>query len=421
MKCFHLVTVLALAPALVACDTYAEGASQTVAPAAAGSVTPVASNPAADPNASTPIAGSTMPDAGATPGPSVRSFGRVAAADDGSGLFDLNWGGSLIEVRSQSDGPGSLLVSLQNLSKESAPDGNAFAVLVDGSPTATPPLQAPPMQGGALAAPTSIQVAVPAGTHTVQLVKRTEGLHGTVRVGVAPGAGTTLLPTVVPSRRIEFIGDSISNGYGVEGSETHTPSSNINCKAVASTENAVDAYSALTARALHADYQITAYSGKGVYQNQPADTLATMPKVWTQTTALTDAPAWDFTAWVPDVVVILLGTNDFFTSATRPAVTQAQFVPAYTALVQDVRSRYPTAKIVLASSPMLATYNGASTALDAWLHQILASLGDANVSYLDLPTQSTLQTGCEYHPTVGSQRAVANLVTEHLGPLMDWN
>ncbi|MDR3625611.1 MAG: hypothetical protein P4L45_02195, partial [Ignavibacteriaceae bacterium] len=91
--------------------------------------------------------------------------------------------------------------------------------------------------------------------HSVTITKRSESLFGKGEFdGFILDKGKNLLPPEHrPERRIEFIGNSITCGYGVEGE-------NGNCTFSLETENASMSYAGMTARALNADYSLVAYS-----------------------------------------------------------------------------------------------------------------------------------------------------------------
>ena len=97
--------------------------------------------------------------------------------------------------------------------------------------------------------------------HSIMIQKRTEPLVGKgIFSGFILDAGRQLLPPEKrPERRIEFIGNSITSGFGDEGDTTghFTPQ----------TENACMSYASMTARALNADYMLLSYSGRGVVRN----------------------------------------------------------------------------------------------------------------------------------------------------------
>ena len=66
--------------------------------------------------------------------------------------------------------------------------------------------------------------------------------------------------TECPSRHIEFIGNSLTCGYGVEGKDRSEPYK-------AETENCNLSYATIIARYFNADYTLIAHSGRGVVRN----------------------------------------------------------------------------------------------------------------------------------------------------------
>lgn len=79
--------------------------------------------------------------------------------------------------------------------------------------------------------------------------------------GLYVDEGKELAPApVLPRRRIEFIGNSITCGYGIESEDRDAPFTY-------NTENHYYTYAALTARALQAQHLVVARSGIGVYRN----------------------------------------------------------------------------------------------------------------------------------------------------------
>ena len=67
----------------------------------------------------------------------------------------------------------------------------------------------------------------------------------------------SMQPPEPRQRRLLFIGDSITAGYGVLCNDSDAPFA-------PETQSALHAYAAVAARALEADAHVIAYSGKGV-------------------------------------------------------------------------------------------------------------------------------------------------------------
>ena len=97
--------------------------------------------------------------------------------------------------------------------------------------------------------------------HTVRVVKRSEVPWATSTFGgFVPVNGSVILSA--PAKRdlqLEFVGDSYTAGYG----NTST-SRDCTGEQVTRTTNADLSFGAVTARALGADYQINAFSGRGI-------------------------------------------------------------------------------------------------------------------------------------------------------------
>ena len=131
--------------------------------------------------------------------------------------------------------------------------------------------------------------------------------------------------------------------------------------------------------------------------------------------ALADDPssAWGFGTPPPDVVVIHLGTNDFWNGDPGAA-----FQTAYFSLVQQVRKAYPSAHIVCALSPMLSdpSRSQASAYIQGAVKTVNGN-GDSNVTYFEFDEQLAADGyGCDYHPspTTHQKMAAKLVVAVHL-------
>jgi lysophospholipase L1-like esterase len=169
------------------------------------------------------------------------------------------------------------------------------------------------------------------GEHDVVITKRTESF-GTIQfLGLDSTENRPIVPSPVPFKRwIEFIGDSITCGYGVLGKSA-------SCSFSADTENEALAYGALTASALSAGHSSVAFSGIGIYRNSAGKTEEQMPVRFFRTLANDATAEWDFHI-TPDVVVINLGTNDFTGGAPS-----AEYEKAYTEFLTTLRTKYTQA------------------------------------------------------------------------------
>lgn len=268
------------------------------------------------------------------------------------------------------------------------------------------------------------------GPHEITVMRNSEALYGSSEfTGFNFGATGQLLPPTERPRRIEFIGDSITCGYGNEGPNATCPY-DVEVRQgvrVPMTENIYLAYGSIAARALSADAVTTCFSGKGVVLNyrEPADNpdaKTTVPQYYERTLANEPEPKWDFTKeQQPQVVVINLGTNDFSRDINLDTVADGIDLPAFKAgyanFVAYVRERRPNAHIFLAIPPMMTDKfpldNARSNMRDV-LGQIVAdrtAAGDTMVYRIELVEMGTRYgLGCDYHPNLEVHRIMADQV-----------
>ncbi len=257
------------------------------------------------------------------------------------------------------------------------------------------------------------------GDHRVELYRETEGRYGdSVFRGFSEG---TLKPPPAGSNRlIEVVGDSISAGYGNLGSEVHPnygadPSGG--CAFSTETQSAYQTYGAIAARQLGADASIIAVSGWGVSRDNGNNINSVLPTVYSNALGLRATPAWSFQQ-AADVVVVNLGTNDFFTGDPG----EAQFKGAYAGLLDTIRAKYPDAWIFCMLGPMLwGTGLTQATAYTTALVSERNAAGDARVRLFDFGQQnSSLGTGCSYHPNVTVQTQMAEELVATIRERVSW-
>lgn len=244
-----------------------------------------------------------------------------------------------------------------------------------------------------------------AGTHTLEITKRTEGFNGiTVFAGLQLEDGQSLaaLPAA-PAHRIQFIGDSFTVGYGSEATTT-------TCADKRPFDNNYVAYGPVSAREVDADYSVQAISGIGMVHNY-GDTSPLSadpyPPYYERTLFGAAAPKWDFAAWQPDVVCVALGTNDFST-AVKPS--QEQYSTAYKAFVKKLRAWHPNAHIMLISYAVDSYQEKYVAAIAA----DMAAQGEKNLEHVNFPGVAASDAGCDYHPNVAAHRKFADVLAPRL-------
>ncbi len=348
-------------------------------------------NGPSDPSAAGGSAGNaTVSPSDGEPGP--RFVGRFDIAADGSASFE--WSGSGVVARFEGTG---IAVTIE--------DGgdNQFAVVVDGQLQPTLGLQ-PGTNSYPLAA------GLEEGQHEVELYRRTEASFGTSRfASFSVDDGRLLAPPPAPGRTIELIGDSISCGYGNEGTST-------SCGFSADTENHYATYGAIAARALNADLITVAWSGKGVVYNYDTDTVDPLPALYDRTLPTVADSLWDFSTPV-DAVVINLGTNDF---STDDDPSPQLFQDRYVALLEHLRDVYPEAFILCTVGPLLSgsDLQAARDGIDAAI-ATRATAGDDALASWEMNISNDAP-GCDWHPSLATHQAMADALVAELKKHLAW-
>jgi lysophospholipase L1-like esterase len=342
--------------------------------------------------------------------PAVRYIGRFDMSNPANPTAE--WSGSAMEARFDGTSVSALL---------GGASGNYFAIAVDGVVQSTPLLTTN-------ASSYPLATGLDAGTHDVLVFRRTEADVGPTQfVGFDFGdAGQLLAPPATPTRRIELIGDSISAGYGDECTNASQNPMNPN-------ENEYVAYGPVAARALGADIHVIAWSGKGLFRNIDGSTTDTMPVLW-QLTIPTDtcggcwgtAPApstGEPSTWIPDAVVINLGTNDFNAAYTPEP---AQYQAAYLQFVTTLRSVYPGAFIFNCVGPMV---NGTEyTTIETAIQNVISSRAAAGDTRLQLVEFTPIDCvadggsgcGCAWHPNQATHQVMATVLEGAMKSALGW-
>lgn len=323
--------------------------------------------------------------------PFIQYYGRFDAANPKKPRCD--WPGSSIETRFTGT---SITVKISGGS-------NDFNVIIDGVWKSKLTVDGKTSQVAAS--------GLTDGTHTLLLAKRTEGFNGiSTFEGFQLEDGKALMaPPPKGIKKIQFIGDSFTAGYGDEATV-------LSCPDRRPYDNNYVAYGPVTARAVGADYSVQAVSGIGMVHNN-GDALAAsarpMPTYFENTLFGADTPKWDVTKWIPDVVVLALGTNDF---STKPSPTEAQYATAYKDFLKKLRAWYPNAQIICLT---YSVDNFQQKYVDTIVNQVAAA-GDKKIRHVHFPSlNQATDLGCDYHPNVSGQQKYADVLTpiirEYLG------
>lgn len=232
--------------------------------------------------------------------------------------------------------------------------------------------------------------------------------------------GGMLAPLEPKQRRIEFIGDSITCGFGVD---LEKPDTEFETR----TEDFTKTYAYKAARLLNADYSVAAYSGYGIISgftdNGMKNTFGLLPPLYDKvgfserqmagSWRLEDMK-WDFSRFCPQVIVMNLGTNDA-SYCGEDQERQSEFIQAYADFLREVRSHNPSSHILSVVGTMgTVMCNAVEKAVELYREET----GDMAAEAMALPEQlpeDGLVTG--NHPTERTHEKVAGIIAEKINML----
>lgn len=254
------------------------------------------------------------------------------------------------------------------------------------------------------------------GLHKAVVTLVSEGYEMQPRIyGLYVDKDATVTRSALPERKIEFIGNSITCGYGNEAVSEK-------CGFDYATENQWDAYDALTARKLNAQCFVVARSGIGIYRYYGAPRQGTdynMPNTYKYTQFGQKGELWDFSRFTPDVVCLNLGTND----TSLDTYDMELLTRGYVEFVKTLRSHYHNAKIVLLTGTMMSgkALEDVKRALDT-AQKAAADRGDNNVYRFDMTPMMPGPGvyGADWHPSAASHQRMADELSAYLRRLMNW-
>lgn len=212
-----------------------------------------------------------------------------------------------------------------------------------------------------------------------------------------------------PAKKIEFIGNSITCGYGTEADSGQVHFS-------FDTENHTLSYAYLAARALNLDVNVVARSGIGMYRSYGGPREGTpgnrMPDVYDRTLYYTPDYMWPHESFDPDVIFINLGTND--TSMDDYDIDL--FVDKYCEFVDHLRDLHPDSKIVLATGCMLT---GETLDIMKAAHDRVAEGRDGVYRFDFSPCTGDLGYGADFHPSKAQAARMADELVPYLRKMME--
>ena len=250
----------------------------------------------------------------------------------------------------------------------------------------------------------------------LDIYKATEAANGGVEVitpsntdksSVIEDSATTNIFSRV-TKRIEFIGNSITCGYGADLS--------IPCGSGEwfDQSSAYWAYGPQLARMLNVNFMLSSVSGIGMYRNWNDEHQAEpiMPDVYENLYLNRDSTKKYNFSFHPDIISICLGTNDLSDGdgkKPRLPFNAEKYISNYVAFIQMLYSHNPQAQMVLLNSPMIT--GAKRLTMDSCLDAVKAAFVNDRQHKPILIfhfSNKIVPHGCASHPDIQDHTQMAN-------------
>ncbi|MBR6268231.1 MAG: hypothetical protein IKR28_07885 [Selenomonadaceae bacterium] len=260
------------------------------------------------------------------------------------------------------------------------------------------------------------------GEHSVLLVRSTEG-----EAGIGEFRGFTLedgeslcQPSPMKTRRLEFVGDSITAGAmnlgAYDGSNYYD------------VQDGYMAYGPQLARKLDADFSVVARSGEGVMHNYGEKWPLTGIHMgdrygWAfcYKVRVDDPVLWDTANYPVDAVIVSIGTNDF-SGKQKPKLVD--FKASYKKLLDIIRSQNPN-KPIICIEPVPASVGAkVRKSIEQAVNEMRKD-GYEKIYFIPLNEPSPLLKEEDFrndntHPTVEGAAKLANYLEPIVARLLGW-
>ncbi len=242
------------------------------------------------------------------------------------------------------------------------------------------------------------------GMHRIEIYRETEEINAECIFNSITLNGE-MTPVPEAPLMIEFVGDSITTGFGAYPVTAESEAKNREDHPIR--QAGTKSYAFLTAQALGTDFQACCTSGYGAEVGYNTDGV-NMQDMYEKTAFHHDPTAmWGFERQA-DVVVINLGTNDSGARTKDPSniISEQDIIAGMENLVNIVKTRNPDAKIVWVTGMMGAMFEFPTKLM-------MSRLGGAEAGYFfcKLPTG---MSGGGGHPDEAEHAAAAEVLTEFI-------
>lgn len=255
---------------------------------------------------------------------------------------------------------------------------------------------------------------LPDGMHTIKVLKRSESIDSLTGLSKLQTDGYFVDVDPYRPRKIEVIAASSSAGFGNLAANTNEAKTTQN-------SDGLRAYAFLAARMVDAEINIFSASGWPLLKG-PWTGNNNIPSAYDYVNVYS-AVEWNHQSYVPDVVIINLGTNDWsyinqLTTSERPQAI-LNFEDAFVSFIGRIHQLHPNAIIVIAYGLMNETHIYTPT-----LNVVAKAQNqykNLNLFSIQLPSVNAAEgIGSSNHPSLATHIRAAGILADKLSIWLDW-
>ena len=235
--------------------------------------------------------------------------------------------------------------------------------------------------------------------HTVKLLRISEGDVYLVfkNVTVYGKSPEFKVPKTENKLKLEFLGDSITTGWGVCATGEQNAFNTYE-------QDSTKSYAYMTAELLNAEIRTEAIGGQGVWRNCAKAEGIQFKHMFDM--SVRNIENYDHSTWTPDVMILHCGTND-----EPGGTTKEEMIREANILLDKVRTAYPECKIIW-------MYGMLNSKFKSTFKNIIDErrLADKNVYYLPLEkiSREKNEVGAVGHPNVNASVKVSKKLARYI-------
>ncbi len=248
------------------------------------------------------------------------------------------------------------------------------------------------------------------GEHTVTVLKCSEASRSHIVLHALSADGALLAPPPCDTtRRMQFIGDSITTGYGVLASPEQT-------EFTTAEQDALAGYAMQVADALHAEAQLFAISGYAIHQSPFGRPIPPLYR-FVDGAGACELP-WDFDRFQPDITVVNLGTNDhaWFCNECAAHLSEEErhraIEEAYYNFLKELQKIHPYSRFLCVIGMMYVF-----VIEDVARAVARAAAEGVDARFQRLPLAEEWRVG---HPALSTHKTAADILTPLIAEWMGW-